>query len=232
MTAKQLLKRIYTGSDVNMLTACDIIIKQAINQQTFLVDKRPKWADPFFSDIEKKVKNAFSNILGIDNAKEMRGATQIVTAIQEKALNDLAEFKVQLEVDFKDNKPRLKEILINLGFNEYLKKAQRKGQDALIDLLFQFKLNMTAGLKTEISEAGTPAPLITGIIAYADQLKNSNITQETFKSGRKELSQTAIAELNAIYSEVIGIAKIAANFFKDNKVLQEQFIYAKVISKL
>ncbi len=228
----QPLKRIYGGKDVNMLAACAVIMSQAIKHQLFLIQKRPKWAAPFLDDVEARIKSAFSNILGIDNAKEMREATQMLLNIQQKALLDLAEFKVQLETDFKNNKNRLREILINLGFIQHYKQVQKKDQQACVDLLFQFKQNMSAALQTEISNAGTPALLITAITGYADQLKDSNIMQEAAKGNRKEISQASVAELNAIYSEVIGIAKISSNFFKNDKAIQSQFSYAGIIKGL
>ncbi len=228
----QAVKRIYKSKDVNMLSACAAIIIQAIKHQTFLVSKRPKWAAPFLTNLETRIQAAFSNILGIDNAKEMRNATQMLLTIQKKALLDLAEFKVQLEADFKNNKNRLREILINLGFIQHYKQMQRQDQQAMVDLLFQFKQNMNVILQTEITDAGTPAILITAITGYADGLKNANITQETLKGSRKEISQASVAELNAIYSEVINVAKISANFFKNDKAIQSQFSYSGTLKGL
>lgn len=228
----ELLKRIYKSKDVDMLSACAAIIVQAIKHQVFLVSKRPKWADPFFKDLAERIDAAFSNILGIDNAKEMRTATQVLLTIQAKALRDLSEFKVQLEADFKNNKNRLLELLTNLGFSQHYKQVQQKDQQAMINLLFQFKQNMSPELQTEITDAGTPETLITAITGYANELKNSNVTQETLKGNRKEVSQAGITELNGIYSEVIDIAKISSNFFKDNKAVQSQFSYSKVIKGL
>ena len=40
------------------------------------------------------------------------------------------------------------------------------------------------------------------------------------------------AELNAIYNQVISVAKISAKFFKDNKAIKDQFSYAKGLSNL
>lgn len=226
------LTRAYSGKDVDMLTACAAITDSAIAQKAFLISKRPNWADPFLPDLKIRIDNAFSDILGIDNAKEMREATQVVSNLQKNALRDLAEFKVQLMEDFKSNKKRRDEILNQLGFTAHLKDAQNKDQEALIELLLKFKKNMTAALQTEITNAGTSATLITTIISYAGVLKNSNITQETLKGSRKEISQAGVIELNAIYNTSISVAKISFKFFKANKALQSQFSFAKVKSNL
>jgi hypothetical protein len=226
------LKRAYTGKDVDMLTACGTIIEQAIIHKAALVAKRANWADPFLPTIQTRIQNAFTNFLGIDNAQQMRDATAIVTGIQKNALRDLAEFKVQIMEDFKSNKKRRDEILNRLGFTAHLKDAQNKDQEALIELLLQFKQNMTAALQTEITNAGTSAALITAIIGYANVLKTSNITQETMKGSRKVISQAGVTEFNAIYTQVISIAKISAKFFKDDKAVRDKFSYAKALGNL
>ena len=230
--ATQPLKRAYSGKDVDMLTACGTITDHAIDNKTFLISKRSNWADPFLPDLKTRIENAFSDFLGIDNAKEMREATAVVTGIQKNALRDLAEFKVQIVEDFKKNKKRRDEILNRLGFTAHLKDAQKNDQEALIELLIKFKKNMTTALQTEITNAGMSASLITAIIGYADVLKNSNISQETLKGSRKTISAAAVKELNEIYNIVISVAKISAKFFKGDKAMMDKFSYAKTTSVL
>jgi len=226
------LKRAYKGKDVEMLTSCSAIIEHATEHKPFLITKRANWVDPFFSDLKTRIDNAFENFLGIDNAQQLRQATQIVNGIQTSALPALSEFKVQLMEDFKNNKTRRDEILTNLGFAAHLKAAQKNDQEALIQLLLSFKLNMTPALKTEITSAGTAPATITTIIGYAQVLKDSNITQETMKSSRKQITQTALKEFNAIYNLVISVAKISANFFKTDKAVQDKFSYNKTLKNL
>ena len=223
------LKRAYKGKNVDMLTSCATIVEQAINHKPFLVSKRANWSDPFFPDIQTRIQNAFSNFLGIDNAQQMREATQVLTDIQKNALHDLAEFKVQIMEDFKNNKTRRDEILTRLDFTAHHKDAQNKDQEALIQLLLTFKQNMTAALQTEIIKSGTSATLITTINAYADVLKNSDITQETLKGSRKVITQAGVDE---IYNQVISIAKISAKFFKDDKAIKDKFSFAKTLKTL
>lgn len=224
--------RAYSAKDVDMLTTCLTIVNNAIANKTFLVSKRAYWADPFLPDLKTRINNAFSDILGIDSAKQMRDATQVVTKIQKDAMRDLAEFKIQVEEDFKNNKTRSNEILNTLGFKEHLKDVQSKDQEALIELLYQFKKNMTNTLKTEITTAGTATASITTIISYADTLKNSNVTQETFKGTKKEISASGVTELNGIYNSSMSVAKISAKFFKDDKAKKQQFSFSKIKSAL
>lgn len=110
------IARKYKNKDVEMLTATATIIDNAIANKTFLQSKRTIWADPFFEDLKSHIQNTTETYLGKDAAQQMRKATQIVIDIQTQALNDLAEFKVQVEQDFKDIPTQRTEILTQLVY--------------------------------------------------------------------------------------------------------------------
>jgi hypothetical protein len=224
--------RNYRGKDVEMLIATSTIVETAITNKDFLITKRATWQDPFFDDLKSSIDKCIKSNLGIDTAKLLRQSTQAITKVQAQAIKDLAEFKVQFTEDFKKDKPRRAEILNQLGFTTYHRSAQTGDQEALINLLYQFKKNMTPALTTEISTQGTDVTLITNITTYADTLKNANITQETFKGSKKSATAAALKEFNGIYDTVISIAKIASNFYKEQPELKSQFSYAKVVKAL
>jgi hypothetical protein len=226
------LNRNYNLKDINMLIASSTIAENAIINKAFLQTKRTSWADPFFDDLKTKIDTAMQTHLGIDSAKELRQATVVILGIQGQAAKDLAEAKIQISEDFKSDKPRRDEILKQLGFTNYLKASHNGDQEAMINLLFQYKKNLTPELRIEIANKGTNASLLDAIIGYADYMKNADITQETFKSSRKTTTDAAIKEFNEIYDSVISICKIAARFYKDLPALQEQFSFKKVSNKL
>jgi hypothetical protein len=229
---KNTVIRKYKGKDVEMLSAIEIIIESAISNKTFLQSKRSTWADPFFDKIEAHIKETTELHLGKDAAKEMRQATQIVLGIQANALFDLAEFKVQIEQDYKKVPVQKTEILTQLGLTTYHKAAQKGDQEGLVNLLFQFKTNLSDPLKADIVEKGTALATLDSIVGYANTLKASNINQESFKGTRKEITDEAIIAFNDIYDQVISIAKIASNFFKKDKTKQQLFSYSKVVATL
>ena len=220
-------KRNYKGKDVEMLTASGTIIGHAIDNKTFLVTKRATWADPFFPNLKTRIDKAFQDFLGVDSAKEMRLATIFLHNLQKTALPLLAEFKVQINSDF--NNPARTEILTRLGFVAHHKAAQRGDQEALIELLFQFKQNMDATLQADIVAKGTDANTITTISNLAQQVKDSDISQEALKGGRKVISAAGVNEFNSIYSDVISIAKITAKFLITDKPKAQLFSYAKTV---
>ena len=224
--------RNYKAKDVEMLLSASTITESAIAHKVFLQSKRSTWKDPFFEDFKEEIDKVIQDHLGQDNAKELRNATQIVLAIQSTALFNLAELKVQIEEDFKNDPIQKTEILNTLGFTTFHSKTKNKDQEALIDLLYQFKTNLTPELQSTITEKGTAPELLDKIVSHADELKNKNITQEGKKGTRKELTDEGILALNNIYDKVITIAKISAKFFKEQPAVQEQFTFAKVKNNL
>ena len=224
--------RNYQGKDVDMLTTSAVIIENAITNQEFLVSKRRNWGNPFFEELKTRIDNAFRDFLGIDSASEQRKATQTVTQIQVVALDDLAELKIQIQEDFKSDKQRRDEILKELGYTDFHKQAQNRDQEALIQWLYRFRTNLALELHVEITEKGIDHQTLDRISSYADQLSQANITQETLKGSRKTVTKEAVAEFNAIYDEVISIAKIAHNFYKGNPTKQDEFSYSKIRKKL
>lgn len=221
-------KRHYSIKDVEMIIAAATIIESAIKHKDFLQSKRSTWADPFFDNIGERIDNASQVHLGVDNAKELRQASQVVYSIQKTALDELGDIKVQISQDFKKDPQRKAEILTQLGFTSYYATALKMDQEALIDLLYQFKNNLTSELKSEIVAKGTAGDLLDTVAGYAGTLKNANITQEGFKGTRKEITAAAIAEFNEIYDAVISITKISQRFFRDNPAAKQQFSFEKV----
>lgn len=130
------IKREYSCSDVDMLSVSATIAEHAIEHKPFLISKRSSWADPYFSDFSARINAAFSNHLGIDNAKEMRSATAVVKGLRKAAIAQLAEFKVQIEEDFKKKTARRDEILNLLGFLSIPASLSRATHSELVQILF------------------------------------------------------------------------------------------------
>ena len=105
------LPRDYKVKDVDMLITAATITESAITNKTFLQSKRSTWADPFFDDLKIQIDKAIQIHLGVDSAKKLRESTQVVYNIQNNAIKDLAEVKIQIVEDFKDTPARQSEIL-------------------------------------------------------------------------------------------------------------------------
>jgi hypothetical protein len=193
---------------------------------------RSLWTEQYAGDLISRIDNAIETHLGIDAKKALRDATATLSTIQVPAKRDVSYFKIQIEEDFKKETSKRDEILKNLGFTKHIRDVQKGNQESLIQLLYQFKINMSDTLRQEIVAKGLSATLIDNIIGYADTFKQANVTQETFKSSTKEVTKEVVDVFNAIYDEIIAICKIASKYYKYEPLKKEQFTFAKALSNL
>ena len=221
--------RAYKSKDVEMLLAAKTIAQSLKENLTDLSIVRSNWTKDYTEKLAAKIDNAIDHYLGIDKKKELRDATSKLAAIQTPALRDVSFMKTQLKVDFGKQE---KEIAKKLGYNKNLRSIQNGNQEALIQILYAFKKGMTDDLKKQIVKKGTNPALINRIIGYADQLKEANVTQEALKETTKIISAEAIKAFNDIYEEMIGICKIASNFYRYDALKKEQFTFSKVIANM
>jgi hypothetical protein len=224
--------RNFNYKDVDMLLASKTVSESFKLNIADLSVIRTNWDVDYSNQLCERIDLAIENYLGLDKKKELRSATSKLAAIQMPALRDISFLKTQLEVDFNDNKVLLKEILKTLGFTDYLKKAQKKDQESLIQLLYKIKLNLTDSVKTAIVEKGLSPDLLDKIIGYANELKAANISQETLKEVTKSTSNEAVMEFNSIYNEIIGICKIASNYYQFDELHKDMFTFSKVIANM
>jgi hypothetical protein len=228
MTTTQKETRKYNCSDVVLLTTAATVVENAIFNKSDLIAKRSTWADPFFADLGLRIDSLTKKYIGVDSAKSLRNATIALKEIQLKSLTKLGDVKAQIEADFVKEPTTQKELLTSLGFTAYYTQAADKNQEATVNLLFQFKQNMTVATKTKITAKGTAAATIDEIVSYADTLNDANITQETFKSNRPNITEEAVKEFNELYIDITSIGKIVQRFYKDDKALKETFSFTKI----
>ncbi|MBN1252680.1 MAG: hypothetical protein JXA16_11130 [Bacteroidales bacterium] len=224
--------RNYNFKDVDMLMASKTVMESFKTNLSELSTVRTNWTEHNVNALSTKIDNAIDSYLGIDSKKELRNATEKVLSIQAPAKRDLSFFKSQIDVDFTKDSKKKTEILKNLGFAKLLRDVQKGNQESLIELLFTFKRHMNDKLKNEIIAKGTDVKLIDQIIGYADVLKLADVTQEALKGTTKEITTEAIQVFNEIYDEIIGICKIASNYYMYEPLKKEQFSFTKVVSNM
>lgn len=223
-------KRNYSYSNVTMCLASQTIagsLKQNLNA---LSEVRTDWTPEYADELNKKIEDAVKDRLGLNPKKGLRDASSLLFALMGPAKEDLSLFKTQIEGDFK--KEKVREILKNLGITKNLRKVQKGDQEALIELLFAFQLNMTDPLKAEISSKGMNPVLIDRISGYALSIKNANLDQEGLKETTQEITDEKTTVFNAIYAEVMKVCKIAAKYFRHDPLKKAQFTFSKVVANM
>lgn len=223
------ITRKYKGADAEMTLSCATIVEVAIAHREFLESKRPSWNEAYFDTLRLRIDDITRRHLGKDNAKDLRSATLAVNTLIGDARTQLSELKVQIEEDFKKTPARRDEILQSLGLHT---SVPRHNQSALIAVLFRINQYLTPELRAEIIAAGTGPEAIDPVLERAAALYEANKTQEFYKASRKELTQSAIQELNELYSDIMSICKIAARFYKKDPVVRKQFSFSAALAAL
>lgn len=120
-----------------------------------------------------------------------------------------------------------KDVDMLMGWN-----VQKGNQEALIQLLNAFRLNMNEAVRKQITEKGLDNALIDNLIGYATSFEKANIIQESYKSSTKEITQEVRNSFNAIYDEIIGICRKASSYYHYEPLKAEQFQFQKVLRNL
>ena len=224
--------RNYSCKDVDMLTGSRIVAVNFKSNISELSTVRSNWTEEYANDLVSRISQTIETHLGIDAKKDLRDATSSLSSIQVAAKRDLSFFKTQIDDDFKAQAATRDEILNTLGFSKFLKAVQKDNQEALVQLLYAFKINMTDPLRNQITEKGLSANLIDKLIGYAATFSNANASQEGLKQTTKEISREVADVFNSIYDEVIGICKKASVYYQYDAAKKEQFTFSKVIANL
>lgn len=219
------LTRNYNVKDVDMIIAASTIVKNAISQKEFLQSKRSTWAGTYFEDLETKIDTIAANYLGADNARELRSSTAAIYEAHDKAYKLASEIKVQIEEDFPTDKT---ELLRTLGYTSYFAKAGKKDQEALINLLFQFKTNLTPSVKAQMIAKGTLPADLDAMVSMAEEIKALDAVQENKKGIRPVNTEEAVRAFNETYEEVMSIVRIASRFYKGDRPRQDLFSFTKI----
>ena len=224
--------RNYSYKDVDMLTGSRIVAVNFKSNISELSTVRSNWTEEYATGLVLRIDQTIESHLGIDAKKDLRDATSGLSSIQVAAKRDLSFFKTQIDDDFKTQPATRDEILNTLGFSKHLQNVQKGNQEALIQLLYAFKKNITDPLRNQITDKGLSDSLIEKIIGYAVTFNDANTSQESLKLSTKEISKEVAEVFNSIYDEVIGICKKASVYYQYDAVKKEQFTFSKVIANL
>lgn len=225
------LKRVYRGATIDFLIAAKTILNAAYSHQANLVTVSTLMTLLYLDGLKVRLNAAF-DIIGGDKGAPQRAATRIVKEIAQQANTILADMKVVILAYYDQDKVKLKETLLTLGFTANLAKAKKGDQEALISLLLSFRSNLSASLEAEFLAAGVPAASILSIKNFADTLLQADVDQETLKGTSKEFTRTEVETLNAAYKEIITIAKVGQRAFLKNSEVKTQFVYSNVLKRI
>lgn len=223
-------ERKFKGTAIQMLMATGLIVDNAIGIAPTLTAARPKWTLSYFTDIKGQITGILEDNFGIRGTTSLREVTAALTTKEIAAKAMLQQAKTQIEVDFGKDKTKSSHYLTTLGLTK-VKVIKNASQDATIEMLTIFRNNLTPEIESDLTAAGMSAATLNGIKALAKEFYEANALQEQKKVGSKETTATLNMQLNNLYDEVIGIAKIASTLLTDKAEI-EKFSYSRALKQM
>ncbi len=220
----------YNCKHIEMLLAALVILYNLRDNLKELVAFRREWTVEYVDGFINRIKETMRIYLGVDYRSGLRQASTKVEDIIAEIRRDLNRFKVQVENDF--DKKEAKEILTQMGFPRYYKKAQNGDQESLMNLLYGIQNVMRDGMKERLISRGSNEQVIDNLIVYAPQLEQANVEQEQQKITWNLPSQEARVEFQKIYEEMIKIAKLCYAYYAGDPAKQALFSFSRVVRNL
>lgn len=213
--AKITIKRIYSASDIVMITVLAIILENAKDNLAELTEENENWTASLLDTLNQIILKA-KKIIGTDPKKDQKEATDKVEEIMPEAFKALVTFNRVIKKAIPDA-IRRKQILEDLGIAKNWAKASKSNQLSMVELLLTFKNNLTTELKAEITKSkDMKAVKLDAIVAFAGILEANNIDQEKLKVSSKKLTEDDILVLNDAYKQVvIDFSSYVFGFYND-----------------
>ncbi len=147
------------------------------------------------------------------------------------SLKDLGVFRALLKVDFADDKEFQKGCFQLLGYTAYFSDAKNGDHYSLYMLLDTFHQSMSKELKATITSQGMKPEIIERLMSYSEELDDLKRCFDLVNES-DELTSEAKEELNAVYSQVKDICRVATAYYQFDPPRRDLFDFYKVMIKL
>ncbi len=225
------VKRAYNVADAVMLISSGTIIKSAKDHAEALETTDSTFTAGFFEEQERRIETAIHDILGADNAADLRQATYVLEEAHAATIKELGLTKTLIERKYAATPARRDELLNTLGFDSLYARASGGNQHVMGELLSRFDSNLTPSIQDELIGKGLPKARLTALRTAAtanEGYTGKNMIQEGQKDTRTELSNSDIEALNGIYAMVTDVCAMAQRQFNNEPALRDRFIFSRV----
>lgn len=226
------MDRKYSCKDVVMLSACDIMAETALDNVTKIEKTNSALNAIYYGDLKSRIDAVLKEYFGINSGRELQNVTSSLEAHRLEMLHHLTLIRTQVDAGFEDARRR-KEILSDLGFNPWWKKAKRNNsQIALIALLEVFEKGCTDELADELTTHKVPDVSLAFVKDNIGQMYAINVRQEKMKHSRKAITDEAVGQFNSIYKETMSYARGLQITFKNDPILKPAFTFSTIVKQL
>jgi len=222
------VKKMFNCSNMDLLLTANTIAENFKDNIDELSEANDNWNGTYADDLKARIDNAIRNHIGVNPRKDLRNATLNLNKLIADVKNDLSSFKVSVRSFYHEQPDKIEEIFNNLGVKHYFRKSTSKSQGNFIKMLCTFRTNMTDDYRKEFKTIGIKDSIIDNIINKAGAIEAANVLQEKLKGVAIIIASDNIALYNSIFTEIIGISKIAAAFYRKNPAKKNLFTFTKI----
>ncbi len=146
-------------------------------------------------------------------------------------MQSLKVLRASIKVDFKNDKPFLKNFFEKHGYTEFFSDAKNGDHLSLHKFLTTFANNLDAETRRKLISKNTPDTVIDKILNCAKQITKFTECFEALE-GDTQLNTYGQKEVKEIYEAIQDISRIAMAYYQFDPVKRDQFNFYKVLVNL
>lgn len=207
-------------------------IAQSFSENIYeLSSIRRNWSPDYAGNLKERIDKIMNQYFTHESLLEHLENHSQFYDLMVAALKDITVFRAELKVDFSHDKEFLKKTFEDLGYVDYYSDAKNGDHFSLYKMMSTFRRNMTPELQQIILARGIDKNLISRLLLYREKLAELKNCFD-ISHGQDQLSADLKREINAIYSEVKDICRIANAYFEFDPVQRDRFNFYKVMINL
>jgi hypothetical protein len=187
----------------------------------------PDYAESLMGRINKMMNLSFTREALNEHLEKHNQFYDLMVA----ALRDTSIFRAELKVDFKHDKDFLKKTFDDLGYTDYFSDAKNGDHYSLYKMILTFKENMSSELELVIIGRGINKGLINRIKSHHKSLEELKACFDPSHDSDL-MSKELMNKINAIYSEIKDICRIANAYYEFDPIQRDKFSFYKVMINL
>lgn len=210
------------------ILACQKISKAFKENIYELSSIRKEW-DPVYATsinvwIDDTIEKYYINNMDAWDEEKYRNWHEIMVA----GLQSLKILRASMKVDFKGDKPFLKDFFRKTGYDEYFSDAKNGDHISMYRFLLKFAQNIDSETRHKIVAKGSVDSLFDKILNCADEVKQFKECFEALE-GDTELNSYGQKEISEIYKTVQDICRIAIAYYQFDPQKRDQFNFYKTL---
>ncbi len=204
-------------------------IAQSFSENIYeLSSIRHNWSPEYAANLKERIDTIMHQYFTEESLTEHLEKHGQLYELMVAALKDVTVFRAELKVDFSYDKTFLKETFEKLGYVDYYSDAKNGDHFSLYKMMSTFKRNMDSELRQVILARGIDKHLLSRLLTYREKLAELRNCFDILH-GKDELSAELKREINAIYSEVKDICRIANAYYEFDPGQRDRFCFYKVM---